>query len=316
MLTGDLALLLATAIWGSTFVMIKSSLTTVEPFTFTALRFSLAFVVLSPIAWRRRARLGQQAIIAGAVAGMFLFVGFALQTVGLHYTTASKAGFITSLCVVAVPFLAWALLRQVPSPLASLGVVVATAGLALLSFKDDWTLGSGDVLMLVCAIAMAVQVVLVGKYAPHVDFVALATLQILMVAVASGACALALERVPASLSVDAVMAIAFTGIAATALVNLVQCRAQAFTTPMRAGLIYSLQPVFAGLFAWWWAGETLTSRAVLGCALILLGMLLAQLMPGRIWAAVRGECSPMEDASRVAGRMDATPNRVPDQRGG
>ena len=275
-LKADLSLLLVTAIWGTTFVIVKNAVATIDPYTFIALRFNLAFVVLALVFWKRLLRLDWPTLRAGIVVGIFLLAGFGFQTLGLQLVSASKGGFITGLSVVMVPFLAWRIVNQTPSRNAVVGVVLATAGLLLLSLKEDWTVEYGDLLVLACALAFALHIVFIGKYAPHHDVLNLATVQLGFVAATSGVMALVFDGIPAGLPTDGLLAAVFTGVVATALAYALQNKAQVFTTPTHTALIFAMEPVFAALFAVVWAGESLTERAVLGGVLILGGMLVAE----------------------------------------
>lgn len=277
----DLSLLLVTAIWGTTFVIVKDAVRTIDPYTFIAMRFVLAFVVLGVVFWRRMLRLSRRTVLAGMLIGVFLFAGFALQTLGLQLIAASKAGFITGLSVVMVPFLSWAMVGQPPSRGAALGVALATAGLALLSLREDWSIEYGDLLVLGCAVAFALHIVLVGRYAPQNDAMSLATVQVGFVALASSVTALLVDGLPAAVSGDGLAAAVFTGVVATALVFAIQNKAQVFTTPTHTALIFVMEPVFAALFACVWGGESLTQRAIIGCLLILAGMVVAEVRLGR-----------------------------------
>lgn len=278
-LLADLALLLVALIWGSTFVLVKEAVNQVKPFSFIALRFALATLLMTLLFGRRLRALGRQGLLAGALIGVFLTAGYGFQTAGLQYTTASKAGFITGLSVVIVPFAAWLILRRRPTPNALAGVVLATIGLALLSLqtgeslKIEW----GDLLVLGCAFSFALHIVTVGAFAPHMDPLALTTAQISVAALISGALALTVEGGWSGFSGSVWFAAFFTGLLATSLAFAVQTTAQAFTTSTHTALIFATEPVFAALFGYLLAGERLTGRALLGCGLILAGMVVAEL---------------------------------------
>ncbi|HID87633.1 MAG TPA: DMT family transporter [Anaerolineae bacterium] len=278
-LLADLALLLVALIWGSTFVLVKEAVSQARPFSFIALRFALATLTMILLFRRRLRALGRRELLAGALIGVFLTAGYGFQTVGLQYTTASKAGFITGLSVVIVPFAAWLILGRRPAPNALVGVILATIGLALLSLQvgESLTIERGDLLVLACAFSFALHIVTVGAFAPRMDPLALATAQIGVVALASGALALTVEGGWSGFSGLVWFAALFTGLLATSLAFAVQTIAQVFTTPTHTALIFATEPVFAVLFGALLAGERLTGRALLGCGLILAGMLVAEL---------------------------------------
>ncbi len=276
-LQADLWLALVTLIWGSTFVVVKNELANIGPLAFVALRFTFAFLFMALLTGRALVRSSRQQLAAGALIGVFLFGGYALQTVGLRYTTASKAAFITGLCVVLAPLFARLLLGQTPSRLAMVGVSLATMGLGLLSLVDDLTLAMGDLLVLGCAASFALHFVAISRFAPKMDTMTLTTVQIGVVALAGTASTALLEPLPATIGWSTVLVAALMGIVATAFAFTVQNRVQAFTTPTHTALVLSLEPVFGALFAYLLAGERLGPREFLGCGLILAGMLVAEL---------------------------------------
>jgi len=276
-LQADLALLTVTVIWGSTFVIIKNVLTQVAPFTLLAVRFGLATLVVGAIFAAKLVAAPRRELAAGSLAGAFLFAGYAFQTVGLQYTTAAKSGFITGLSVVIVPFAALLVLRQRPGWGAMAGVLLATVGLALLTLRGDLTIGYGDLLTLGCAFAFALQIVFVGRFAPRSAAASLTAAQLVTVAVASAAYALATEQPTLRLSAEVWAAAAFLAVAGTAFALIVQSVAQRFTSATHTALIFALEPVFALLFAVLLAGERLGERELLGCSLMLAGMLVAEL---------------------------------------
>jgi len=278
-LTADLALVTVTAVWGATFFMIKDALVLVTPFWFMALRFSLAALLLGPFALARPGRFSISSARWGLEVGVVLFLGYALQTVGLQFTSASRSGFITGLAVVFVPLGAAVLYRHRPPAATLAGVSLSVLGMALLSFGagESLSIASGDVLTLGCALAFTAQILAVGRYAPRVDPIQLTFTQVLVTAVLSLGMAAALEIFPARHIGAVAPAVGFTALFATVGAYYVQVRAQRFTTPTHTALIFALEPVFAAIFATTLGGERLAAHELAGCALILAGMLAAQL---------------------------------------
>lgn len=277
-LQADLALVLVAAIWGGTFVMVKDALREIGPLWFLSLRFAIALIGVSLMLASRWRALSVRGTIAGLVAGGFLYAGYALQTIGLGQTTASRAGFITGLSVVLVPVGAAALFRARPGAWSLLGVVLACGGLGLLSLnpEDLWTISWGDLLVLGCAFGFAGHILLLSRVAGRFDPVVLTFAQIGMATVLSASIAFAMEPVTSAGLFHALPAAAFTALFATVGAFYVQTRAQRFTTATHTALIFSLEPVFAALTAFLLGGERLGWREILGCALILAGMLAAQ----------------------------------------
>ena len=275
-LKADLWLALVALIWGSTFVVVKSQLNQIGPLAFVTIRFAFAFLLMAILARRSLRRTDRQQLAAGCVIGLFLFGGYALQTVGLQYTSASKGGFITGTSVVLAPLFARLLLGQSPPSTAIVGAGLATPGLALLSLTDSLTLASGDLLVLGCAACFALHIVAISMYAPKMDALALTSVQIGVVAIGGALAMGLLEPLSGFPSVKTVGVAALMGVVATALTLTIQNKAQAFTTPTHTALMFSLEPVFAAVFGRLLAGEQLSGQQILGCALILGGMLVAE----------------------------------------
>ncbi|GAB4409036.1 MAG: DMT family transporter [Anaerolineales bacterium] len=275
-LLADAGLALVTLIWGLTFVVVKDAVAQVPVMTFLAWRFGVGAAALLPLSLRGLRRAGRREWIAGALIGVSLFAGYVLQTAGLQWTTASKTGFITGLYVPLVPLFAWPLMRERPSRNAIVGLVLATVGLALLSLRGDLRVEKGDLLVLGCAVAFAWQVVLIAYFAPRMPALTLAQVQITVVAVASAVVA-ALAGEPLVPLPRAVWgAVAFNGVLATSVALGLQNWLQGKTSATHAALIFVLEPVFAAMFGWVLAGETLDLRGWVGSAMILAGMIVGQ----------------------------------------
>ncbi len=286
-LLADGALLVVALIWGSTFVMVKDAVTGYPVFSFLALRFSFAALILLPLAAARRNRgrnaesLGTPASLRRGLApgliGLALFAGYAFQTGGLRMTTPAKAGFITGLSVVIVPLVSALALRQAVRRQAWLGVVLATSGLALLTLRSDLTINAGDLLVLACALAFAAHILLTGRFAARYDVLALTAGQIAVVALLAGVAAVLLESPPLPPG-RVLFAAGFTGVLATALAFGVQTLAQRLTSPTHTALVFATEPVFAALFSFLLIGEVLGPRQLAGCSLILAGMVVAEVV--------------------------------------
>lgn len=298
----DGLLLAVAAVWGATFPLVKNATDLtgggVPTYWFLAARFTLATVLLALVFWRRLRKLPAATWGAGVVLGLFLFSGYALQTFGLAYTTSAKAAFITGLCVVMVPVLAVLWLKRKPAPGAWIGVGAATVGLALLSLNADLIPTYGDLLVFLCAISFALHITGVSRYAGENDSVALAVIQIGTAATLSWVMHL-LDKGTLGPGVaevgwwggpaNVVVAILICGVFATAAAFLLQNVLQPFTTPTHTALIFSAEPVWGAIFAYILAGELLTSRGYVGAALILAGMVLAELPLGGRRGAVVAE---------------------------
>ncbi|WP_332310154.1 DMT family transporter [Brevibacillus parabrevis] len=288
----DITLLLIALVWGTTFLIVQQAIASLPPNTFNAVRFTVAALFLLVILLiRNRHQLAEfrgPIIRAGIILGFWLCLGYALQTVGLLYTTPSKAGFITGLSVVLVPLFSFLLLRDRIKVVAVLGVILAAAGLYLLTQNQEFSFNLGDALVFGCAICFAMQIVFTGKYAPHFSALPLAIVQLGTVAVMSWLYAFFFEDWsrafdPAILFIPEVaMGLIVTSIFATALAFLAQTALQKQTSSTRVALIFALEPVFAALTSYIFIHEVLNGRQLTGCLMIFTGMILAE-MPIAQW---------------------------------
>lgn len=275
-LWADLSLLMVALVWGSTFVIVKWAIADLPPFPFLAIRFALAFISLLPFLWFQKTHITKKALLKGVALGVFLFSGYAWQTVGLQYTTASNAGFITGLSVVFVPSFVTITTWKLPRPSLILGILCAMVGLAFLSLGDSLQLNKGDLMVLVCALSFALHIFLVERYAPQTNATVLASVQILTVSVLSGIFSILLPQPPMHFSPTVWLALLVTAVPATSLAFFVQTKMQQFTTSTHTALIFTMEPVFSAISAFFLAGEILTLKGLIGAGLVLGGMLIAE----------------------------------------
>lgn len=271
-------LLLATAGWGATFIVMKDALGHASVLQFLWWRFVLASVLLVLFRPRAVARLGWRGAGQGAVLGAIVAAGYFLQTYGLRTTPAAVSGFLTGLQVVFTPILGWLLLRHRPGARIWGATLVATSGLAVISLHG-LAFAGGEVLTIVSAAVFALQVVVLGRWASPGDAYGLATVQLAVVGLVSLVAAmpggLALPRTPSMWG-----AVALTAVVASAFAFAAQSWAQSHLSASTAAVVFTTEPVFAALFAWS-GSEHLGAGLVAGGALILSAMLLLVRGPGR-----------------------------------
>ena len=270
-----LVLIAVTAVWGVTFVQVKDAVAIYPLFAFLALRFAIASgVLLVPGAGRIRT-LGRGGLAAATLAGALLGAGYVLQTAGLQRTSVSSTGFITGMYVVLTPLLAFAIFRVRIALAAWGGVLVATAGLALLAGVHAGS-GAGDVLVLAGAAVYSLQIVLMERFAPLYDAFAFTLVEMIaafvgLLAIAGGSGELS---VPHGWTVWGALLV--TGIFASALGFLAQTWAQRRTSATRTALAFSLEPVWTAFFGFTLAGDRLGAVRWAGCAVIMAGIVLAE----------------------------------------
>jgi drug/metabolite transporter (DMT)-like permease len=270
-----LVLIAVTAVWGVTFVQVKDAVAIYPLFAFLALRFAIASgVLLVPGAVRIRT-LGRGGLAAATLAGALLGAGYVLQTAGLQRTSVSSTGFITGMYVVLTPLLAFAIFRVRIALAAWGGVLIATAGLALLAGVHAGS-GLGDLLVLAGAGVYSLQIVLMERFAPLYDAFAFTLVE--MAAAFVGLLAIAGGRgelgVPHGWTVWGALLV--TGIFASALGFLAQTWAQRRTSATRTALAFSLEPVWTAFFGFTLAGDRLGAVRWFGCAVIMAGIVLAE----------------------------------------
>ncbi|MGG0892618.1 DMT family transporter [Cytobacillus horneckiae] len=286
-LLADISLLFIAFTWGVTFVLVQNAIAFLEPFSFNGFRFFIAAILLgSFLIIFQKGQLKQiniKILLAGILIGVWLFIGYAFQTLGLLYTSSSKAGFITGLSVILVPLIALLFLKVRLRLNAIIGVSIATIGLYLLTMTDMVSLNKGDAFVFVCAFGFALHIIFTGKYASKYPALLLTVIQVTTVAVLSTTFAFLLEDWQAAVrpeilfSSEVIMALIITSVFATALAFLAQTYFQKYTSPTRVALIFAMEPVFAAITGFAWAGDRLSYSAVLGCAFIFIGIVLAEL---------------------------------------
>ena len=289
----QLLLLGVVAVWGATFVLVKDALQDVSPLLFNLLRMAIAALVLAVINRRHLRELSRKTLLSGLLIGAFLAAGYQFQTAGLARTTAAKSAFITGLVVVFVP-----LLSAVPSfrpkgvaapgmPAFS-GAFLAFSGLLLLTTPAGTafsrlfaSIGLGDLLTLVCALAFAGHLLSLAHASLHLPAGLLATLQIGVAAILIGL-SLPLGGKPEfHLTGRLLLTLAITSLLATAAAFTIQSYAQQHLAPTSTVLILTLEPVFAWMTSLLVLHENLGRRALLGALLILTGILVIELLPGK-----------------------------------
>jgi drug/metabolite transporter (DMT)-like permease len=270
-----LVLVAVTAVWGVTFVQVKDAVALYPLFAFLAVRFAIASLALAPAGARRVPALGRSGIVAGALAGLLIGAGYALQTAGLERTSVSSTGFITGMYVVLTPLLALALFRVRVGGAAWAGVALATLGLALISGVHG---GSplGDLLVLLGAAVYSLQIVLVDRYAPRFDAFAFTLVEMLAAFAGLLVIAVALGQLSVPRGWTVWGALLVTGVFASAAAFLAQTWAQKQATATQTALAFSLEPVWTAFFGYTLAGDRLGATGWIGCAVIMAGIVVAE----------------------------------------
>ncbi len=282
-ITADLLLLLVALIWGLGFVAQRAGMEHIGPYAFNGIRFLLGGLCLLPLVLRApqpriTSRRQVPLLQAGGAAGLVLFAGATLQQVGIQFTTAGKAGFITGLYVVIVPLIG-IFLRQATGMGTWIGGILAVAGMYLLSVRGAVSINPGDLLVLVGAVFWAVHVLLLGYLSPRTVPVRLAMAQFFVCGMLSLLVAFCIETISLSAIREAAIPILYGGIGSVGAGYTLQVVVQRKAHPAHAAILLSMEAAFAALGGWWLLHEQLSMRGLIGCALMMIGMLISQLWP-------------------------------------
>lgn len=301
-LTNSLLLFLAACIWGLAFISQSKGMEAMQPLTFNGIRSLLGGVVVLPVMLLRlKVRKRENAeknikstginwkitLTGGLLCGIFYTVASNLQQYGIMTTTVGKAGFITTLYIIFVPVLGIFLRKKVPS-IVWLGATIAAAGMYLLCMTESFTLAYGDLLVFLCAILFAIHILIVDYYSPKTDGVILSCMQLLICGITSTIAAFMIERPTFSQIAQGYIPILYAGIMSCGVAYTLQIVGQKNVNPTIASLIFSLESVVAALSGYvaYKVGflktdQTLTARQIVGCAIVLMAVILVQLPIGK-----------------------------------
>ncbi|AFL67473.1 DMT family transporter [Sulfurospirillum barnesii] len=275
----DFLLLLVAIAWGSTFFIVQAAVNETPVYTFLFWRFLVAAILMGLISFRQLKHLTKDVCVAGGLLGLFMFFGYAFQTFALTYTYSSTVGFITGLNVIVVPFIAYLVFKHKASIFSLLGAMIASVGLYFLTLNSEIGFGLGEGYAFICAIMFAMHIVFTGYYSTKYNVYLLVCIQFVTVAFGSCLGGLFLEGTLMPPRVDSLLvhSIIITVLFATIFAFWVQTAVQRFTTAAKTAIIFTMEPVSAGLFGYWFANEVLSLSQVGGACLILSGMLIAEL---------------------------------------
>lgn len=278
-LGADFLLLLVAIAWGSTFFVVQAAVKETPVYTFIFWRFLLAGLLMAMISLKQLRHLNRDVLKAGGMLGFFMFLGYAFQTFALTYTYSSTVGFITGLSVIVVPFISYLIFKHKATIFSSLGAIIAAVGLYFLTLNSEIGFSLGELYAFICAIMFALHIVFTGYLSNKHNVYLLVTIQFLTVAVCSLIGGIFLEGTILPSRVDGLLinAIAITVIFATIFAFWVQTAVQRFTTAAKTAIIFTMEPVCAGIFGYLFANEILTFPQICGAFLILGGMLIAEL---------------------------------------
>lgn len=295
---GEVNLLIVTLLWSATFVIIKGALEDISSMLFIGLRFLIAGIILLPIVIRRKLDWKNAKIIPPIILGVLLFLGFATQTVGLKFTSATKSAFLTGSAVAIIPFLQLIIEKKKPKTGPIIGVVVVLIGILFLSggnsimtlLKDIVTnFNFGDFLTLICAFFFALYVVYLDMISSKYIFWMLLIVQIGVSAFLAFSTAIVFdlinyEQLRIEFTSKLSFGIIYTSIFATLFTTTLQTKYQKLVSPTKAGIVYSFEPIFAAIIAFFFLSERISAFGLLGAVLIFVGLIISETYDGFIKA--------------------------------
>lgn len=280
----DLALVLVTLFWGVSYYLVDLSLTELPEMTLNAMRFVLAFLILAIIFHKRVFAASRKTLKYSLYVGLLLVLVYTGSTYGIARTSLSNAGFICALPVVTTPLLDFLVNRKRPEKRLGLALVICTVGLALMTLSDTFGINTGDLLCLLCAVAYGADMIVTERAVAQeeVDPLALGVIELGVAGVVMTVIAFLTEQpvLPASPAVWG--SVLFLSICCTGVAFVVQSVAQQYTSATHVGLIFTLEPVFSGIVAFFVAHERLLPRGYIGAALMLFSLVMMEVDVGKL----------------------------------
>ncbi len=289
---GEGAMLVVTLLWGATFAIVKLSIHDVSTMLFIAIRFSIVSILLIPVLIKLRKNFTKEVLIAGSILGLILFGEFATQTFGLKYTTATKSGFLTGSAVIIVPFLQIIIEKRKPNTGAIIGVILVFIGILFLTsnsksifsifqeFKDNFTIG--DFLTLISALFFAFYIIYIDVFTKRHNLWLMVIMQMGVTSILAFIAAFitslsGIEQIRFEFTNYLLFGLLYTSIFTTLITTTMQTKYQKLISPTKAGLIFSLEPVFAAIYAFFLLHEEITNLGYIGAGIIFIGLIISEL---------------------------------------
>lgn len=273
-------LFLVAVIWGSGFIFSQMALDAqISPFIIMAIRFSIATLILGIIFYKKIVGLIKYEIKAGIITGLFLYLAFAFQTIGLKYTTPSSNAFLTAINVIIVPIIFWVVYKKVPRKSLILGSLLAVIGVGLITVQKGFSISMGDTLSLLCSVGFAFHIFCIGHYGKKVEVAKLIVLQMGVAAILSVVSTLIFDNkviAETTFTMEGIIAVVYLGVMSTCLAFFLQTYAQKYTSAVKTSIILSSEALFATLFSVALGYDILTVRMVVGGLLIFMATIVAE----------------------------------------
>ena len=276
---GDGMLLITAIVWGSGFVVTAIALEYLTAYQVMAGRFILAAMILSLLFGKKFKNFTKSVIWKGVILGTILYIGFALQTVGLEYTTPSKNAFLTAVNVVIVPLIAYLVYKRKVDRYETIGSIITLIGIGFLSLQGSMTISIGDALSLACAVAFAFDIFYTNHFVKKEDALSLTIVQFITASLIAVIAVLIQGDIPTTFEKEALYSIIYLAVFSTTIAYVCQNIAFKYTTATKGAIILSLESFFGMLLSVLFLHEVLTGRMIIGAALIMIAILITELKP-------------------------------------
>lgn len=271
-----LALFGASIIWGSSFLVVKSSMNSMQPHTLLAIRFTIGSILLAVIFYKKLKKLNKDYLISGGIIGLLLFLAYSIQTIGITDTTPGKNAFLTAVYCVIVPYLYWIVDKKKPDKYNIIAAALCLTGIGLVSINSDFRIQFGDSFSLLSGFFYAAHMVSISKFSKHRDPVLLTIVQFSYTAIISWVITFIFEDIPKSFSSTAIAELLYLAIFATAIALLLQNIGQKYTKPAPAAIILSLEAVFGVIFSVVFYKEEMSLKLLFGFLLIFIAIITSE----------------------------------------
>lgn len=282
-ITSKIALFGASIIWGSSFLVVKNSMDSMQPHTLLAIRFTVGTLILCIVFHKRLKLINKEYMMSGAVIGLLLFIAYSIQTIGIIDTTPGKNAFLTAVYCVIVPYLYWFVDRNKPDKFNIIAAVLCLSGIGLVSIDNGFRIQIGDAFSLASGFFYAAHMVAISRISKDKDPVLLTILQFGYAGIISWMFTILFEDIPKSFSPNAVFELLYLAVFATAIALLLQNIGQKYTKPAPAAIILSLEAVFGVIFSVIFYKEEITAKLFLGFLLIFIAIITSETK----WAFLR-----------------------------
>ncbi|MGE4319247.1 MAG: DMT family transporter [Deferribacterales bacterium] len=274
----DTSLITISLIWGSTFIIVKKTVELFEPITFVGLRFTLAFLIMLPFCWSRRKYFNTRLLKDGLIIGVSLFIVFTFQTLALKYSPASEVGFLTGLYVLFVPVLSAVFLKKYPHIFSWIGVIFSAMGMMMITMTDSLSLSLGQTFAILNAFFIGIQIILTDTYSRKHDVILLTAIEIGTVAVFSMIYSVLFENPDYSQLKHSYVfySLMFNAVIATVFCFFIQMAMQKHTTPTKAAIMFTIEPISSAFFSFFIGSEIMLFKQYAGAAMIVAAIILAE----------------------------------------